>query len=191
MSEMIVTHSNGVVERYGDKAKFLQMWKPSISVYCHNNLQKSIGTPTLNAVRNAYGEDVAITFISKLIADFLIFRGEENSMDEMDIIMCASLLIGNRELCSLNLAFFMNFFFEMKCGKYKIFGSVNAGKIMECFQEYFKWAYDKQNACYDEDRKQKEKEEYDNLIKQVKSDRENGLIPNIDYSKLFIDINKL
>lgn len=183
--------TNSAVERYGTKAEFLNSWKPAIETYCHNNLEKSVGTPSLNVVRNGYGEDVAITFVCKLIVDFLVFRGEDDSMDEMDVMMCASLIINNRELCMLNLPFIMNFFFDLKCGKYKIFGSVNAGKIMECFQEYYQWAFSKQNEYFEAQRKKAEKEEYEKNLQAVMKDRAEGKIQKIDYGKLFININEL
>lgn len=186
-----------VIALYKDASGFLSVWSPANQAYCHNNLAKSTNTPTVNEVRICFGEDFITRFVCGMISNLIVFRGEEDAMDDAEIAMCASLIVNNHNLCVLNTAFFLNFFFEMKCGKYKVFGKLTPGKLMECYQEYFQWAFEKQNYYYDEEEKRKRREQMEKDMEEARLMRERvkkGEIPApkmIDYEKIGIRVNEV
>lgn len=179
-----------MLAKYKNEEMFLQSWSPANQAYCHNNLEKSNDVPTLNEVRLCFGETFVTKFVCNMIANLLIFRGDTDKMNEAEILMCASLLVNNHQLCVLNLAFFLNFFFEMKCGRFKIFGDISSGKIMECYQEYKSWAIEKQFGIYEREQQRKRDEEWQEHLRQFRVAQEKikrGELPApkpIEYEKI-------
>ena len=193
MEQSLIKPGARVIAQYKNEQGFLAAWNPSNQAYCHNNLAKSIETPTVNEVRRCFGEEFLTKFVCGMLTNLIMFRGEEDAMDETEIAMCASLIVNNHNLCVLNLAFFLNFFFEMKCGKYKVFGKLSPGKLMECYQEYYKWAFDKQNFYYEEEEKRQRKVQMEKDMKEILAMREKirkGEMPapKIDYEKIGIKV---
>ena len=152
-----------LLSKYPTGDEFLVTYNPDMQIEYTKpqNLERCyMGTaPVLGVVGRAYGEDVALSWLSIQINNLSEYAGSKDKMDKEKTYLCAAHL--KNEFGYMKVTEFMVFFTQMKAGKYgRFYGAVDPIMIAEAMG---KFALDRLDtiARYEADAKRKRQAEED------------------------------
>ena len=167
-----ICHSNplavAVLDKYGSPENFIRRFSPDKAGYCSRHLPEAIANdcPSMVVASLAYGEQSMIALLQTHVSATILRMGEEVQMTADDARFIAEGIIGNEKARLLTMAGILGFFYRMACGEYKIYGTLNARKFLECFNEYAESCAVTERllrADVAKVREQQAKEEYDKI----------------------------
>lgn len=146
------------INKYIDKVNFLKLFNPDMQYKYCKNLDRcySGSAPTLSVVSEAFGEDVATSWIAIMVRDLSEFAGCKDKLSLSQINHLERLVMLN--FGYMKVTELMHFFVMFKSGKFgKFYGAVDGLVIMEALQDFAKMRRDKINEI--ETRRHKEEKE--------------------------------
>lgn len=163
---MISSRAAKCIEKYRNKVNFLELFKPDMQYkYCSNLERCYSGTaPTLSVVAEAFGEDVATSWIAIMVRDLSEFAGCKDKLSLSQINHLERLIMLN--FSYMKVTELMHFFVMFKSGKFgKFYGAVDGLVIMDALQDFAKM----RNEFIHEMELKRQKEEKD------RADREHSM----------------
>jgi len=162
------SQANLVISRYGAAQKFLEAFAPENgSKYAQYPSRCICGSaPTLAAVKNAYGENIADLFMRLQIIDLNAFFGasdDSKRMSDAQIGECSRVILS--EYGYLKASEFLLFFNKFKAGAFgRFYGSVDAITITKALHDYTFGSYrngikDRFDASVEEAKRQRRSQE--------------------------------
>lgn len=140
---------------------FLKLFNPDMQYKYCKNLDRcySGSAPTLSVVSEAFGEDVATSWIAIMVRDLSEFAGCKDKLSLSQINHLERLVMLN--FGYMKVTELMHFFVMFKSGKFgKFYGVVDGLVIMEALQDFAKMRREKINEI-DTRRHKEEKERAD------------------------------
>lgn len=125
------------VERYGSSTQLLSTFNPSMQQkYCANEDRCITGSaPRLSSVRDGWGRDVAILWLSIQLRDLSEYAGCKDKMSIHQMEDLAGVILS--EYGGLKLTEVMLFFHRFKAGAYgSFYGSVDAMVVASALKEF-------------------------------------------------------
>ena len=127
------------IEKYGNKMHFLELFNPDMQYkYCSNLERCYTGkAPTLSVVAEAFGENVATSWIAIMLRDLSEFAGCKDKLSTSQIDHLERLIMLN--FSYMKVTGLMHFFVMFKSGKFgKFYGAVDGLVIMDALQDFAK-----------------------------------------------------
>jgi len=162
--------SQALIRQYGNASNFLALYSPYMQAkYCTAVKRLYTGSaPTLQAVANAYGRNIAEAWVEIQLKDISEFAGCKDKLDEDTIAQLARLIV--TQWGGYKVTEMMHFFFEFKSGRYgRFYGAVDPMVITEALNA-FEGERNKRLAVYAaeqaEEERRAEEERHDRAVKR-------------------------
>lgn len=122
--------------RYGNISQWVGRWSPTKLQAIHDNIGRCVeaGVPSLVMAIKAYGKESITDQIAVFCNAAICAMGETNA-DPNDAAFIASAICDSDEARTLNFAYVLNFFHELKQGKWNVYGG-KPHQFMRAFNEY-------------------------------------------------------
>lgn len=127
------------IERYGNRAKFLETFNPSLQMTVAQHKERAIfGTaPTLGVVKAAYGENAPKLWLMPQIYDLCEFTNSKGKLDKAQVEWLASIIA--QEYGFLKVTELLLFFYRFKTGRYgRFYGNVDPMIVLNALDEFKK-----------------------------------------------------
>jgi len=146
------------IKRYGNAEQFFKTFCPDNIAKYSSYPEKCISgyAPTLNVIKNAYGEDVATSWLMLQLNCVNAIVGSQNKLSPEQTFSLAQLILFNTDFSTLKVTDIMLFINQLITGKYGCFyGSVDSQIIGEALYKYKRW---KMEQLYEIEVKRKKQE---------------------------------
>ena len=122
--------------RYGNIAEWVARWSPAKLQAIHDNIGRCVeaGVPSLVMAIKAYGKESITDQLAVFCNAAICAMGETNA-DPGDAAFIAAAICDSDEARTLNFAYVLNFFHELRQGKWNVYGG-KPHQFMRAFQEY-------------------------------------------------------
>lgn len=170
-----------VINEFGDSVSFLRQNNPNLQTQTALYKERAFTSdksPTIGAVREAYGEKVCNSWLFNQLEVINDFAGVKSKLTEGQMKELAGML--QAEIFWMKISEFMYFLHQLKMGKYgSFYGVVDGMKITESLGKFIKERRDYIFQLEEEIKKEKRKdmfkgtitrEQYDKLKKRAKID---------------------
>ena len=153
-------YTEEIVKRYGTAEQIMALFNPDLqSRYVSEERRCLTGNaPSIARMAKAYGENIAISWLSIQIYDLVKFCSFEDKIDINQVNDVAVILFTDAPF--LKLTEWMMFFYRFKRGEYgEFFGRFDGVKVGVALKEFKSWRRSELDRYSNEERREREKAE--------------------------------
>lgn len=183
MQKKLSIKAKEIASRFGDGEEFMKKYNPDLQTETAFNKKRAFTSkiaPTINEVREVYGEKVCNVWIMAQIERINDFTGVEKKLTEDVMLEQAKMLQAEPGIRKLKVSEFMYFIHRLKMGKYgSFYGVVDAMVINKALDIFLQ---EKRNYIYDLEEEKKRiarekmfegsisRESYESIKKRAETD---------------------